>query len=43
MTVEEDLSEEMVVFDIPNDIEDQLISQGSASIERGREPVSFIR
>ena len=33
MTVEEDLSEERVVFDIPNDIEDQSSSQGFASIE----------
>ena len=33
MTVEEDLSEERVVFDIPNDIEDQSTDQGSASIE----------
>ena len=32
--VEEDLSEEMVVFDIPNDLEDQSTGQGSAGIEQ---------
>ena len=41
--VEEDLSEEMVILEIPNDVEDNSSSQGSAVIEQEENPpVAFI-